>query len=125
MRNYLRRSFILNFVVSFVSHHYFLILVMYYNFSQSLPFNFMLLMPFACKSLFKVNVITGLGLESVKGVVLVCMRLWRIPSFNQASFFGMKSINLLALGFVNGFGYLLPTLYLLLKTKITIYDYLF
>lgn len=43
----------------------------------------------------------------------------------KKSILDMKAGHVIVLGFVNAFGYLLPTLYMLRKKQITIFEYLF
>jgi hypothetical protein len=46
-------------------------------------------------------------------------------ALRKKSVLDMKGGHLMVLGFVNAFGYLLPTLYMLRNNQITIFEYLF
>ena len=52
------------------------------------------------------------------------MRVIRIKSINKKSIIGLLSVHMLCLSFVNAFGYILPTLYLLYNQKMGILDYM-
>lgn len=62
----------------------------------------------------------------MKGLALLIYKVHSVKKvLRKKSVLDMKAGHLIVLGFVNAFGYLLPTLYMLRNGKITIFEYLF
>ena len=55
---------------------------------------------------------------------MAIVRVVRVKNFQFKSIFGISILKLFVLGFVNGFGYIMPTVYILQTGRMQIFDYM-
>ncbi len=66
------------------------------------------------------------GLECIKGLGIMMYKICGASKImRKKSVMDMQVWHLCVLGFINAFGYILPTLYMLKRGKISIFEYLF
>ncbi len=68
----------------------------------------------------------NIGLECIKGVGIFVYRIAIAKKvLRKKSVMDIKISHFVILGFVNAFGYILPTLFILRRGKISVFEYLF
>lgn len=117
LKKLLQQSFILNFAFSLITHHYLMLVVLALTYGQTAqllsPFFVVIFMPLA-------------GLECIKGLGLFLYKVIIAPKvMRKKAVMDINVWHMLVLGFVNAFGYILPTLFMLKKGYIGIFEYLF
>ena len=68
----------------------------------------------------------GVGLECIKGLVMFFYKIFTTKkAMRKKSIMDIRISHVVILGFVNAFGYLLPTLFMLRRGFISVFEYLF
>ena len=127
IREAIQHSFTLNFIFAIFTHQYFLLIILALTYSlpavKNSNIGILLIIPMAGKLEFYLTVV---GLECVKGLGIAMYKICGATRvMRKKSVMDMQVWQICILGFVNAFGYILPTLYMLKRGKISIFEYLF
>ncbi len=126
VREYIQSSFMLNFIFTVFTHHYFLLVILALTYVQDFNKNTDLSVTFLLPMAGKNITVKNKGLECIKGIIMFLYKICLAKKImRKKSVLDIRISHLVVLGFVNAFGYILPTLFMLRRGAISIFEYLF